>query len=83
MSKKNLQKLHLFHTDRGSDFKNHTIDNLLEEFNIQRSLSRKGSPMIMQAEATFKTIKMELIYQRRFETLNDLKREMGAFCLVV
>lgn len=78
--KENLQKLHLFHTDRGSDFKNHTIDNLLEEFNIQRSLSRKGSPYDNAvAEATFKTIKMELIYQTRFETLNDLKREMGAF----
>ncbi len=78
--KDNLQKIHLFHTDRGSEFKNHTIDKLLKEFNVQRSLSRKGSPYDNAvAEATFKTIKMELIYQKQFKTLDDLKREMGAF----
>lgn len=78
--KESLQKIHLFHTDRGSEFKNHTIDKLLNEFNVQRSLSRKGSPYDnAMAEATFKTIKMELVYQKRFDTLDDLKREIGAY----
>jgi len=34
----------MFHTDRGSEFKNKLIDKALETFNIQRSLSMKGCP---------------------------------------
>lgn len=32
-----LSKIQLFHTDRGREFKNQIIDELLETFNIQRS----------------------------------------------
>ncbi len=31
----------LFHTDRGNEFKNSLIDEVLETFNIKRSLSMK------------------------------------------
>ncbi len=34
----------MFHTDRGSEFKNKLIDEALQTFDIQRSLSLKGTP---------------------------------------
>ena len=52
----NLTKLELFHTDRGSEFKNQLIDEALSTFDINRSLSNKGTPYDNAvAEATFKT----------------------------
>ena len=33
----------IFHTDRGNEFKNKIIDKILDTFNIDRSLSMKGS----------------------------------------
>ena len=39
-----LHKLEMFHTDRGKEFDNELIDEALETFQIQRSLSEKGSP---------------------------------------
>src|SRR5699024_9450007 len=54
----NLNRLELFHTDRGSEFKNQLIDDALEAFGIERSLSEKGTPYDNAvAEAMFKTIK--------------------------
>lgn len=69
-----LHKIMIFHTDRGSEFKNIAIDDLLKTFNIDRSLSRKGLPYDNAvAEATFKVIKTEFVYQHKFETLWDLR----------
>lgn len=39
-----LSRIELFHTDRGNEFKNTCIDEVLESFNINRSLSAKGCP---------------------------------------
>ncbi len=38
----NPQDIRLFHTDRGNEFKNRTIEELLKTFDIERSLSHKG-----------------------------------------
>lgn len=63
----------LFHTDRGSEFKNVDIDELLSEYQITRSLSDKGNPYDNAvAEATFKILKTELINGRHFLTLEQL-----------
>jgi len=40
----NLSDIQLFHTDRGSEFKNQGIDELLDTFRVGRSLSKKGCP---------------------------------------
>lgn len=40
----NLEQIKLFHTDRGKEFDNHLIDEVLETFKIKRSLSTKGCP---------------------------------------
>lgn len=73
----NLKKIKIFHTDRGSEFKNSTIEDLLSNFNIQRSLSKKGCPYDNAvAEALFKTFKKEFVYPNVFESLNQLKLEL-------
>ena len=40
--KTNLKNICVFHTDQGSEFKNHLIDDFLKEFQSRRSLSAKG-----------------------------------------
>jgi putative transposase len=76
----NLNKIKIFHTDRGNEFKNNTIDGLLETFEIQRSLSHKGCPYDNAvAEAAFKVFKTEFIYQNVFASLDELKVGLAAY----
>ncbi len=76
--KHDLSRIGLFHTDRGKEFINKQIDNLLSTFDIKRSLSHKGTPYDNAvAEANFKSLKFEFVYQNRFNTLEELERELG------
>lgn len=73
----NLQDIRLFHTDRGNEFKNQTIEELLETFDIERSLSHKGCPYDNAvAEATFKIIKTEFVWNETFADLSELKLKL-------
>jgi transposase InsO family protein len=72
-----LRTVKMFHTDRGSEFKNVGIDEILSEFNIKRSLSQKGNPYDNAvAEATFKILKTELINGTHYPTLEQLSLEL-------
>ena len=72
-----LRDIHIFHTDRGNEFKNQTIEELLEAFEMERSLSHKGCPYDNAvAEATFKVIKTEFIWNETFHTLEELKLKL-------
>ena len=72
-----LSKIELFHTDRGNEFKNEKIDEILSTFEIKRSLSKKGCPYDNAvAEATYKIIKTEFVHNRRFESFEQLKLEL-------
>jgi len=72
-----LTNIQLFHTDRGSEFKNSNIDEILKAFNIRRSLSKPGCPYDNAvAEATYKIIKTEFIRGRKFESLEQLRTEL-------
>lgn len=72
-----LQDIRLFHTDRGNEFKNQTIEELLEAFDIERSLSHKGCPYDNAvAEATFKIIKTEFVWNETFADLKELKLKL-------
>ena len=52
-----LHLIETFHTNRGSEFKNQLVDDALETFGIQRSLSMKGCPYDNAvAEAMFKVM---------------------------
>ena len=75
--KYDLSKIELFHTDRGNEFKNNIIDEVLDVFKIDRSLSSKGCPYDNAvAEATYKIIKTEFANNRRFENFEELEREL-------
>ena len=72
-----LEDIRLFHTDRGNEFKNQTIEELLETFDIGRSLSHKGCPYDNAvAEATFKIIKTEFVWNETFASLEELKLKL-------
>ena len=76
-AKANLSNIQMFHTDRGSEFDNTLIDDVLEAFGIDRSLSLKGCPYDNAvAEATFKLIKTEFINRQYFDTSEQLALEL-------
>ena len=73
----NLKDIEIFHTDRGNEFKNKIIDEVLETFEIRRSLSKKGCPYDNAvAEAAFKVIKTEFAFDKNFQSLDELKMEL-------
>jgi len=73
----NLNRLELFHTDRGNEFKNQLIDESLEVFGIKRSLSEKGTPYDNAvAEAMFKTLKTEFVNGTVFSCQQELDIEL-------
>ena len=75
--KGSLEEIRLFHTDRGNEFKNQTIEELPETFHIERSLSHKGCPYDNAvAEATFKIIKTEFVWNETFADLTELKLKL-------
>lgn len=78
--KGNLLNIRMFHTDRGSEYDNILIDNLLAGFHISRSLSIRGCPYDNAvAESTFKMIKAEFVYRRHFDTLEQLQAELADY----
>lgn len=78
--KGDLRNIQIFHTDRGSEFKNQAIDEALEAFKIKRSLSKKGCPYDNAvSEATFKILKTEFVCNQRFRDLNELQYELSDY----
>jgi transposase InsO family protein len=76
----NLRDVCIFHSDRGSENLNQTIDELLAAFGITRSLSRKSNPWDNAvAESMFKTFKKEFVYQEVFSTLTDLQVKLAGY----
>lgn len=45
--KTDLRRIQMFYSDRGREFKNDFIDQVIETFQIKRSLSMRDAPMIM------------------------------------
>ncbi|WP_095121570.1 IS3 family transposase [Streptococcus acidominimus] len=68
-----LTKVKLFHSDRGKEFDNALIDEMLEAFGITRSLSQAGCPYDNAvAESTYRSFKLEFINQENFRSLEEL-----------
>ncbi|MDV6023564.1 IS3 family transposase [Streptococcus canis] len=68
-----LTKVKIFQSDRGKEFDNTLIDDMLEAFGITRSLSQAGCPYDNAvAESTYRAFKMEFVYQETFQTLEEL-----------
>ena len=75
-----LSKICIFHTDRGSEFKNKIIDELIKTFNIQRSLIHKGCPYDNAvSEATYKIFKTEFVMNKTFNSLHELKFQLSDY----
>ena len=76
----NLEDIQMFHTDRGSEFNNQLIDEMLDTFKIKRSLSLKGCPYDNAvAESTFRIFKAEFVYGRNFENIGQLRMELSDY----
>jgi transposase InsO family protein len=72
-----LTEIKIFHTDRGNEFKNKLIDEVITTFGMKRSLSAKGSPYDNAPVESFNNIlKTECIKGKTFKTLEDLKLEL-------
>ncbi len=68
-----LTKVNLFHSDRGKEFDNQLIDEMLETFGITRSLSQATCPYDNAvAESTYRSFKLEFINQETFHSLEEL-----------
>ena len=72
-----LDAIEYFHTDRGSEFNNQSINELLETHGIKRSLSRAGNPYDNAvAENIFKSFKTEFLKRETFQNLRDLNEKL-------
>lgn len=75
-----LRNINMFHTDRGREFNNSLIDDMITTFDIRRSLSLKGCPYDNAvAESTFKIFKAAFVHGRNFSNLNSLKLELSDY----
>lgn len=78
--KYSLKDIKVFQSDRGNEYDNALIGNILSTFKIERSLSNKGNPYDNAvSEATNKILKTEFIYQSKFETLEQLQLELAEY----
>lgn len=76
-----IRKIGIFHTDRGSEFKNEIVDGIMSAFGIDRSLSRREKPVDNAvSESMYHILKTEFVFQETFETLDQL--ELGLFQFV-
>jgi len=63
------EKKLIFHSDRGIQYACDEFVTEIKKYNIERSMSRKGNCWDNAvAESFFKTLKVELIYQNKYET---------------
>ena len=75
-----LTDVQVFHTDRGSEFDNTRIDELLDVFDIKRSLSRKGNPYDNAVvESMNRLLKKELVYRNHYTTIEQLRHDLNDY----
>ena len=75
-----LTDIQVFHTDRGGEFDNTRIDELLDVFDIKRSLSRKGNPYDNAVvESTNRLLKKELVYRNHYTTIEQLRHDLNDY----
>lgn len=76
----NLNKVKVFHTDRGTEFKNEKIDKLLSEHKIIRSLSSPGCPYDNAvSESAFKTLKHAWLKGNEYTDILELRNDINTY----
>ena len=74
-----VSDIEVFRTDRGFEFGNAKIDEMLDAFGIKRPSSRRGRPYdSADDESTNKIPKVELVYRETFGTTRELWVKLGA-----
>jgi transposase InsO family protein len=69
-----LRRIEIFHTDRGSEFKNRVIDEITKAFGMERSLSAKGTPIDNAvAESMYNIVKTEFAFGETFQDYEELE----------
>lgn len=75
-----ISDIEVFHTDRGSEFDNAAIDEMLEVFGVERSPSAKGRPYDNAViEPANRILKKGLICRRRWPDEETLRRELNSY----
>ena len=75
-----LTDVQVFRTDRGSEFDNTRIDELLDVFDIKRSLPRKGNPYDNAVvESTNRLLRKELVYRNHYTTIGQLRHDLNDY----
>lgn len=78
-----LNRIQIFHTNRGSKFNNQVFPEVLDAFHISRSLSLKScSYDNAVTESTLKIFKSEFIVGRNFESLVKSKRGLAEYIYI-
>lgn len=73
-----LSDIRVFHTDRGSEFANVSIDEMLEVFGIERSLSGKGCPYDNAViESANNSLKRGLVHRESFPDTEHLRQRVN------
>ena len=77
--RENLKGL-VFHSDRGCQYSSQGYRQMLEENGIVSSMSRPGCPYDNSCmESFFATLKKECIYRRRYDTMEEVRRDMFSY----
>lgn len=75
-----LTDVRVFRTDRGGEFDDTRIDELLDVFDIRRSLSRKGNPYgNAVVGSTNGLLKKELVYRNHCTTIEQPRRDLNDY----
>ena len=75
-----LTDVRVFRTDRGGEFDDTGIDELLDVFDVKRSLSRRGSPYDNAVvESTNGPLKKGLVYRNRYTMVERLRRDLNDY----
>jgi transposase InsO family protein len=68
------------HSDRGSQYASEEYRGKLAEYKITASMSRKGNCYDnCFVESFFRTLKVELIYNKKYKTREEAKKEIFEF----
>lgn len=74
-----LDKLSVFHSDRGGEFKGQELVSLLEGYNVKRSLSKPGCPHDNSpSEKLFDIFKVEW-KKKKYDDIIELKKDVDEF----
>lgn len=76
----NMNEVSIFHSDRGTEFKNSKINEIFKKHKIKQSLSKPGCPYDNAvSESTFKTFKQIWLKDKKYVDIIQLKNDVNEF----